>query len=87
MSVRLGICLYLLHILNKLLKQIAAVLRSGCTFRVILHTENAVLLTADTFYGMVKQIHMGHAKSRSFKAIQIYGIAVVLGGNFNVTGF
>ena len=47
-------------IFNKLIKQISAVMRTGCCFRVILHRKCRFIFYANSFNGFIIEIDMGN---------------------------
>jgi|GEM_PF-5136877 len=66
----------------KLIKQITAIMRAGCGFRMVLHGEGRFAFNMDTFNALVVQVHMGNLDMiRFFHRFRIYTKAVVLGSD------
>ena len=82
-SVLLGIFAFL-HQFNEFVKKVLAVLRTRCTFRVILYGKYLVFYTFQSFNGLVKQIDMGGLQGCILETVYVNGIIVILACNFNL---
>ena len=61
-------------------------MRSRCTFRVILHREDAVGFTFDSLDCIIQYIYMGNLKGGVFQGIRVNGIIMVLTRDFKFSG-
>ena len=76
-----------LYKLNKVVKQVPAVMGAGCALRVVLHGKSRFALHSYTFYRSVVQIHVRHLYMVSIpRRLSIYAKAVVLGGYLALSG-
>ena len=87
MSVLLGMPLSFLHHGNKPVKEICAVLGAGGAFRMVLNAEHTVFFTLHTLYRAVQQVQVGYGQLCAAEAIGVHGIGVVLGCDFDFSGF
>ena len=54
----------ILHHGEKLVEKIAAVMRSRCGFRVVLHGESRTVFQPDAFDGVIIEVHVGDFRIR-----------------------
>src|SRR5690606_31337046 len=73
--------LTIFHLLNKLIKEIVGVLRSGTGFGMILYRETGVCFVLQAFIGSVVQGDMGFDEIGIFQRFLIYSITVILRSN------
>jgi hypothetical protein len=73
-----------LHQLCKLFKEIATVMRSWSSLRVVLHAESWRIENAHSFIGLIVEVEVRHCYSPT----QTFGVnteVVILTGDFDVT--
>src|SRR5690554_1492332 len=67
---------------HEFIEEVAGVMGTRCTLRVVLHRESRLILQPDSFYGSIVEIDMGNLQFRVvFRLVAIDAKSMVLGSD------